>query len=93
MSVVARRCPGAHHDAAKRAAAAKTLGGLYPHAARAAGTRSLLVSHDPGQARRLAGDVVFLNRGEVLEHRPAADFFTRPTTDAARAFLQGDIVE
>ena len=31
------------------------------------------------------------NRGEICEHRPAADFFDRPESPAAKAYLRGDI--
>lgn len=61
-------------------------------AAHAAGTKIIFVTHDIGQARRLAGDVVFLARGRVAEHTPAARFFEGPSTDAARAYLAGRIV-
>ncbi|MEM1129552.1 MAG: ATP-binding cassette domain-containing protein [Pseudomonadota bacterium] len=60
---------------------------------KAAGTRLILSTHDMGQARRLADDVVFLRGGKVHETGPAADFFTAPKTPEARAFLKGDIVE
>ena len=55
-------------------------------------TKVVLVTHDVGQARRLADDVIFLHKGEVVEHRPASDFFTEQQSDAARAFLEGRIV-
>ena len=56
------------------------------------GTKVIFVTHDIGQARRLADDVVFLHRGRVLEHTPAAQFFDRPTSHEAREFLAGRIV-
>lgn len=59
----------------------------------AAGTRVILSTHDMGQARRLADQVVFLLRGEVHETGAAAAFFDTPQTPAAQAFLNGDIVE
>ncbi|MBU2959232.1 ATP-binding cassette domain-containing protein [Citreicella sp. C3M06] len=62
-------------------------------AARASGTRLVLSTHDMGQARRLADDVLFLLRGRLHDSGPATTFFTRPETPQARAFLQGDIVE
>ncbi len=58
----------------------------------AAGTKIVMSTHDLGQARRLAGEIVFLAGGRLLEHSPAGDFFKRPRTDAARRFLAGDIV-
>lgn len=59
----------------------------------AAGTRIIMATHDFGQARRLATDVVFLHKGQMLEHTPAEDFFTSPQKPQAQAFLNGDIVE
>jgi len=61
-------------------------------AARARGTRIVFVTHDIGQARRMADDVVFLHRGRVAEHGPAAGFFPEPQSAAARDYLNGRIV-
>lgn len=58
----------------------------------AAGTKIIFVTHDVGQARRLADDVLFLHRGKVAEHRPASAFFARPVSQVARDYLQGRIV-
>ncbi len=55
-------------------------------------TKIVLVTHDIGQARRLADDVIFLHRGRVAEHSQADVFFAQPTSAAARAFLAGQIV-
>jgi tungstate transport system ATP-binding protein len=56
------------------------------------GVKVVLATHDLGQARRLAGDVVFLVKGRVAEHAPATSFFNQPTSEAARRFLAGDLV-
>ena len=61
-------------------------------AARARGTRIVFVTHDIGQARRMADDVVFLHRGRVAEHSPADVFFREPQSAAARDYLNGRIV-
>ena len=61
------------------------------HAASEAGTKVMFVTHAPGQARRLADDVVFLNRGELACHAEAASFFSDPGHDAARAYLAGEL--
>lgn len=58
----------------------------------ASGTKIIMTTHDLGQARRLAGDVLFLCRGTALEQTPAPEFFERPASDEARAFLRGDLV-
>ena len=60
--------------------------------ARADGTRILMATHDLGQARRLASDVLFLHHGQLLETAPAETFFDTPTTTEAKAFLKGDLV-
>lgn len=57
------------------------------------GTRIILSTHDMGQARRLADEVVFLHRGKIREFAPADSFFAAPKEAAARAFLKGDIIE
>lgn len=62
---------------------------------RAAGTRVILTTHDLGQARRLADDVLFLAGGRLLEHSSNALFFAEqgPATAQATAFLRGDLVD
>lgn len=57
------------------------------------GTRIVMATHDMGQARRLATDVVFMHGGKVREATPASDFFANPQTPEAAAFIKGDIVE
>lgn len=61
-------------------------------AARDRGVRIVFVTHDTGQARRLADDVVFLHGGRVAEHAAAADFFPAPRHPAARDYIDGKIV-
>lgn len=56
------------------------------------GTRIVMITHDVGQARRLAHDVVFMQSGNVAEHRLAHDFFDGPESQAARSFLAGTLV-
>ncbi|HTG08987.1 MAG TPA: ATP-binding cassette domain-containing protein [Bradyrhizobium sp.] len=56
------------------------------------GIKIVMASHDLGQVRRLAGDVVFLVRGALCERDRAADFLDNPTTPEAAAFLRGDLV-
>lgn len=61
--------------------------------AQAAGTRIVMATHDMGQARRLASDVVFMYGGLVHETARASVFFNQPKTPEATAFINGDIVE
>jgi tungstate transport system ATP-binding protein len=55
----------------------------------AAGTKIVMTTHDLAQARRLADEIIFLHRGRVVERREADSFFSRPETEAARAFVEG----
>lgn len=61
--------------------------------AHAAGTRIVMTTHDLGQARRLASDVVFVLNGKLHEQGLAPQVFKDPATAETKAFFQGDIVE
>jgi tungstate transport system ATP-binding protein len=52
----------------------------------------IMSTHDLGEARRIAGDIIFMNRGRIVENSRASDFFQHPTTDDARRFIQGDLL-
>ncbi len=56
------------------------------------GIKIVMASHDLGQVRRLAGEVVFLARGTLCERARANDFLDHPSTPEAQAFLRGDLV-
>ncbi len=58
----------------------------------AAGTKIIMTTHDLGQARRLADEVLFLHRGALVERAPAAAFFEDPQSEPARAFLEGKLL-
>jgi polar amino acid transport system ATP-binding protein len=47
----------------------------------------LVVTHEMGFAREVASRVVFMDGGEIIEARPAAEFFARPEHPRTRAFL------
>ena len=51
-----------------------------------------MTTHDLGQARRLAGEIIFLHRGRVAEAAPAGQFFASPATPDAAAYLRGDLL-
>lgn len=57
------------------------------------GTKIIMATHDLGQARRLADDIMFLYRGQIHEHCVVNKFFAKPKTAEASAFLRGDILE
>lgn len=56
------------------------------------GIKVMFVTHDVGQARRLADEVLFMHRGRIIEHQPAPAFFEGPASPAARDYLAGRIV-
>lgn len=57
--------------------------------AQASGTKVVMVTHDIGQAKRMAEEVLFMHNGEVVEIGPANTFFAAPVTDVANAYLEG----
>jgi tungstate transport system ATP-binding protein len=79
--------PTANLDPASTAAFERNVQGI-----RAGGTPILLITHDLGQARRLADHAVFMHLGRVREQAPAADFFSAPRSREAAAFIKGEIV-
>ncbi|HXQ39907.1 MAG TPA: ATP-binding cassette domain-containing protein [Candidatus Udaeobacter sp.] len=54
-----------------------------------AGCKIVMTTHDLGQARRVADEILFLHRGRILERQEAARFFDHPATEEAAAFLAG----
>jgi tungstate transport system ATP-binding protein len=52
----------------------------------------VMATHDLGEARRLAGEIVMLHRGRVVETGAAVSFFDAPQTAEARAFLAGELL-
>ena len=52
----------------------------------------VLSTHDLGEARRLAGDMVLLHRGRVIEASAASQFFTAPRTEEAAKFMAGELL-
>jgi tungstate transport system ATP-binding protein len=57
----------------------------------AGGTKIVLVTHNLGQARRLGDEVLFLDRGRLVERSPIDRFFHHPTSAEAAAFLKGEL--
>ena len=75
---------------------------LDPHATKAIedivravtarGVKVVMSTHDLGQAKRLAGEIVLLHRGRLIENGPAAEFFASPRTQEARKFIAGELL-
>jgi len=55
------------------------------------GTKIIMTTHNLGQAHRLADEILFLDRGRLLERTPADDFFRAPQTAEAAAFIKGEL--
>ncbi len=55
------------------------------------GCKIVMSTHNLAQARRLAHEIVFMHRGRVVEQTPAAQFFERPRSAEAAAFIQGEL--
>lgn len=62
------------------------------HSALSEKTRIIMTTHDLGQAKRLAGDALFMLHGIVHEAGPAPGFFNAPQTAELQAFFRGDII-
>ena len=56
------------------------------------GTRIIMVSHDLGQVRRLADEVIFLHNGQLSERSPVTQFLGDARTAQARAFIKGELL-
>ena len=56
------------------------------------GARIIMTTHDFGQAKRIGDEVIFLNRGRMLERASTKDFFKEPKNDLAQAFVRGELL-
>ena len=56
------------------------------------GTTIILTTHDMAQAKRLASNIIFINKGKVLEQTEGKVFFRKPATNEARKYLAGEIL-
>jgi tungstate transport system ATP-binding protein len=72
-------------------AATKTIEDIV-QAVSSRGVKVVMATHDLGEARRIAGDIVLLHRGAVVESGAAESFFAQPATEEARRFLAGELL-
>jgi tungstate transport system ATP-binding protein len=56
------------------------------------GIKVVMSTHDIAEARRLAGDIIMLHHGRVIETGAAPSFFTTPKTGEAKKFLAGELL-
>ena len=58
---------------------------------RAGGTKIVMTTHNLGQARRLGDEILFLSQGRLVERTPVEQFFTKPASTEADAFIRGEL--
>jgi glutamate/aspartate transport system ATP-binding protein len=51
------------------------------------GMTMIVVTHEMGFAQRVANRVLFMDRGEIVEDTPKEQFFTAPSSERAKQFL------
>ena len=56
-----------------------------------AGTKVVMATHNLGQARRLGDEVLFLHQGRLVERASVDDFFAKPSSPEAAAFIKGEL--
>src|SRR5262249_54628249 len=56
------------------------------------GAKGVMTTHDLGEAKRLAGEIVLMHRGRVIENGAADTFFADPRTEEARRFMRGELL-
>ena len=57
----------------------------------ASGTKIVMSTHNLGQARRLGDEVLFIHDGRLAERAPVNQFFSRPSSPEAAAFIKGEL--
>ena len=56
------------------------------------GKTIILTTHDMGQAKRLAKEILFFNKGKLIEQTKAVNFFKKPKTKEAQSYINGKIL-
>jgi len=51
------------------------------------GMTMMVVTHEMGFARQVASRIIFMDKGEIVEDAPTADFFGKPRSERAQTFL------
>ncbi len=58
----------------------------------ASGIKIVMATHDLGEARRLAGEIILLHRGRIIERAEAHAFLNAPRTEEAKRFVAGELL-
>ena len=56
------------------------------------GKTIIFTTHDMGQAKRLGKEILFFNKGKLLEQTKAINFFKKPKTKEAQSYINGKIL-
>ena len=56
------------------------------------GTTIILTTHDMSQAKRLASNIIFINKGKIIEHNSSKEFFIKPKSTEAKKYINGEIL-
>ena len=50
-----------------------------------------MATQNLGQAKRLGDEVIYLHEGRVVESSPVEEFFSRPRSPEAAAFIKAEL--
>ena len=56
------------------------------------GTKVIAVTHDLSQAKRLADDIIFINKGRICEFTSASNFFKKPRSKEGNLYISGKLI-
>jgi len=79
--------PTAHLDPSSTRMVEDVISGIFE-----SGTKIVMTSHDMGQVKRLADEVLFLYRGQLLEKTSVEKFFSKPKSTEGQLFVTGDLL-
>lgn len=57
----------------------------------AGGTKIVMTTHNLGQAKRLGDEILFLSQGRLVERASVDQFFAKPASAEADAFIRGEL--
>jgi tungstate transport system ATP-binding protein len=77
--------PTASLDPAAARAVEEIIGAIH-----AGGTKVIMTTHNLAQAHRIADEVLFLDRGRLVEQAAADQFFKAPASAEAKAYIEGE---
>jgi len=58
----------------------------------ASGIKIVMSTHDLGEARRVAGEIILLHRGRVVERAAVMELLNSPKTAEAKSFIAGELL-